>query len=256
MIKKLLKKSFSLVYYNLYKRFSYESGHRILLYHSIGSKLPYDTYGISISSALFERHMALLRAMPEVQIGSLEEASDNDESCRIAVTFDDGYRDNLYVAAPIMMKYGMPFTVFVTVSYIQSGDPVYMSSKELRELAFYDGVTIGSHGMTHAHLAECDDKTLKKELCESRSYLEDIIGKPVTSVSYPHGSVNRRVRDAAMEAGYKIGGCSLFGVNELGRDPLLLRRTEVLASDTEKIFRKKLSGAWDWYAWLQKYPAD
>lgn len=198
--------------------------------------------------------MALLNGMDEVQIVKLEEALVDDKSCRIAITFDDGYRDNLYVAAPILMKYKIPFTVFATASYIQSGDSIYMSREELRELATFDGITIGSHGMTHARLAECDDKTLKKELCESRSYLEDIIGRPVTAVSYPHGSVNRRVRDAAQEAGYTIGGCSLFGVNKPGRDPLLLRRTEIIASDTEKIFRQKLSGAWDWYAWRQKDP--
>lgn len=227
-------------------------GLRIVLYHSIGTELLHDKYGISINSMLFERHMVLLKEMAGVQIVRLEGESCDDKTCRVAITLDDGYRDNLYVAAPILMKYEIPFTVFVTASYIQSGDPIYMSREELRELASFDGVTIGSHGMTHARLVECDDKTLKKELCESRSYLEDIIGRPVTAVSYPHGSVNQRVRDAAQESGYTIGGCSLFGVNEPGRDPLLLRRTEIIASDTEKIFIQKLSGAWDWYAWRQR----
>jgi len=93
-------------------------------------------------------------------------------------------------------------------------------------------------------------------LADSHSEIEDIIGRPVKYFSYPHGSVTRRVRDAASRAGYVLGACSRFGVNHQSRDIMLLCRCEVVAADSERVFSQKLSGAWDWYkCWLAD-PAD
>ncbi|MBI5212494.1 MAG: polysaccharide deacetylase family protein [Nitrospirae bacterium] len=233
---------------------AHQKGLRILLYHSVGTELPHDTYGISINSASFDRHMALLKGMEDIQINSMEGALGDDKSCSIAVTFDDGYKDNLYVAAPILSGYGIPFTVFVTGDFIKGNVPFYLTPTELKALSLIEGVRVGSHGLTHRRLTQCSDKELWEELHGSRCYLEDVIGRPVTAISYPHGSVNRRVWETAREAGYEIGACSRFGVNSADCDNLLLRRTEIVAEDSERILFQKINGAWDWYGWLQKNP--
>jgi len=227
-------------------------GLRILLYHSIGTELPHDVYGISLKSDAFEKHMAALKNFMGAVITNLSNSDFGENALRVAVTFDDGYRDNLTIAAPILLKYGVPFTVFITTSFVRKSSPFYLSCKDLKELSCLEGVTIGSHGVTHAHLAQCSDEELRRELKDSRSFLEDIIGKPVRSLSYPHGSVDRRVRDAAGEAGYETGCCSLFGVNKISRDPLLLRRTEIVAGDSARVMLQKVGGGWDWYAWRQQ----
>ena len=54
------------------------------------------------------------------------------------------------------------------------------------------GVTIGSHGMTHRQLNKLGDSELSPELSESRLRLEDITGKRIALISYPHGKVNRQ----------------------------------------------------------------
>lgn len=234
--------------------FGNPKGLRILLYHSIGAKLPHDTYGISINTALFERHMSRLKGMTDLQIVGLEGASCDGKACRIAVTFDDGYKDNLFVAAPILSRHGIPFTIFVSVDFIKSDAPFYLSPSELKTLSAIKGVTIGSHGLTHRRLTQCSGEELWEELHGSRCYLEDVIEKKIRLISYPHGDVDLRVRDAAEKAGYTIGGCSLFGVNNPSRDSLLLRRTEIVAEDSESILLQKINGAWDWYAWRQKDP--
>ena len=234
-------------------------GFRVLLYHAVGTPLLYDTYGMGISPRLFERHIKTLVTHPYLTPVSFAAAEltppPTTPPAQVAVTFDDGYKDNLQVAAPILLRYGIPFTVFVTSSYIQSGSPDYMTPRELQALAALPGVTIGAHGVTHARLTECRDKTLRHELLASRCYLEDVTGQPVTTLAYPHGATNRRVCEAAREAGYTHGGCSRFDINGPDRDPLLLCRCEIWASDSMRVFRQKLRGDWDWYRWRAPDPA-
>ncbi len=229
-------------------------GLRILMYHAVGSRLPHDSYGISIRPERFERHMVLL-ATADACVVSLGERGASTAGLRVAVTFDDGYSDNLHTAAPILARHGIPFTVFVSTAFVDEPDARYLSRPELRDLAEVPGATIGSHGATHVPLTTCDDAALWNELHDSRCYLEDILGKAVTVLSYPHGDVDARVREAAERAGYLVGACSHGDINADTRDPLLLGRTEIVASDSTRIFLQKLRGAWDWYRWRHLDPA-
>jgi peptidoglycan/xylan/chitin deacetylase (PgdA/CDA1 family) len=204
---------------------------------------------------MFERHMAVLADSQWVSVVDLREGLAAASPLRVAVTFDDGYRDTLAVAAPILLKHKIPFTVFVTTAFVESGSSLYLTPAELRELADLPGVTIGSHGLSHAPLADCDEGMLWQEVDGSRRALEDMIGKPVTSIAYPHGSADLRVRDAARRAGYHLGVCSRFDINPPGRDPLLLCRTEVVVADSERVFLQKLYGDWDWCRWRRRDPA-
>ncbi len=230
-------------------------GFRVMLYHAVGSRLAHDPYGISVEAKLFKEQTKFLSESPAVDVVRFQDGHAGNSSLRVALTFDDGYKDNLYTAAPILLEFNIPFTVFVTSAFIQSGSKEYLTPAELRELASLTGVNIGSHGATHLPLAGCDDQTLRQELSDSRSYIEDVIGREVTSVAYPHGSVNIRVRDAAQDIGYTRGACSRFGINDESRDPLLLCRCEVVAADSERVFLQKVKGAWDWYRWRERDPA-
>ena len=69
-------------------------------------------------------------------------------------------------------------------------------------------------------------------------------------------AVDRRVRDAALEAGYLIGCTTRFGINDPSRDSMLQLRTEIIASDSHRDFRRKVAGAWDWYALRQPDVAE
>src|SRR5579883_2894136 len=102
-------------------------GFRILLYHAIGSCLEHDTYGMSIRPDLFERHMAILAKTRWVSVEDLSDGRESSYPLRIAVTLDDGYRDALEVAAPILQKYQIPFTVFVTTSFVESKKPIFLT---------------------------------------------------------------------------------------------------------------------------------
>jgi len=227
-----------------------------MMYHAVGGPADNDEFGYySITAERFARHMEILSQTVGVTVSPVMQAACAVDSAKVAITFDDGYRDNLRVAAPILLAHGMPFTVYVATRFVRERHPDFLSPEEIRELAALPGATIGAHGDTHMPLAGCDDRTLAAELADSRSYLEDLTGRAVTTMSYPHGSVDRRVRDAVEAAGYDHAGCSHIGINRASCDPLLLSRTTIFAQDDERIFRRKLTGCWDWYGRLQSRPA-
>ena len=232
------------------------TGHRILMYHAVGTPVPGDLRGLyNIAPALFESHMRILAAKYREHIMPLDEDALHGTKPGIMLTFDDGYRDNLTCAQPVLARLGIPFTVFVTTGPVVRKEAGYLSEKDLRDLDSLDGVTIGAHGVTHVPLAECGARRLKEELTGSKSCLEDLLGHEVDSLSYPHGSVNRSVRDAAAEAGFRIGATSRFDINTFGRDPLLLSRTDIWSGDLGSVFSEKLAGDWDWRRWCHPDPA-
>ncbi|WP_319245411.1 polysaccharide deacetylase family protein [uncultured Propionivibrio sp.] len=231
-------------------------GLRVLMYHAIGTPALGDTLGLfSLSPERFRQHMVLLAGWQRGRVVELDGSALNGNGCRVAITFDDGYSDNLEVAAPVLSELGLPFTVFVTSEFVRNGKPGFLSPNALRDLAALPGARIGAHGANHVALTQCDDTTLRNELTASRSYLENVLGSEIRTLAYPYGAADRRVRDAALAAGYCLGACSQAGVNPAARDPLLLARTEIVSFDNERVFAQKLNGDWDWYRWRTQDPA-
>lgn len=232
-------------------------GLRVLMYHAIGSPALGDKLRLfSLAPLLFESQLNHLATCYREQIHPLiPDFLPSDDALQLAITFDDGYLDNLTVAAPLLVDRGLPFTVFVIADHVRDQRNGFLDPVSLRELATLPGVTIGAHGASHHQLTRCDDRALRSELVDSRRYLEDVIGRPVLTMSYPHGAVDRRVSKATADAGYRQAACSYADINRPGRDPLLLGRTAVLSGDSLRIFRQKLKGNWDWYRWQTADPA-
>lgn len=231
-------------------------GFRVLTYHAVGTPALGDRMGIfSVTPERFRRHMALLSAWKHGSVVELSETALLGEGSRIAITFDDGYLDNLEVAAPILIELGLPFTVFMTSEFVRKRRAGFLSPSAVRELARLPGLQIGAHSANHIPLSRCDDSSLRNELVSSKHYLEDILGSEVRMLAYPYGAANRRVRDYALDAGYSLGACSFAGINQPERDPMLLSRTEILSFDNERVFSQKLHGDWDWYRWHVQDPA-
>lgn len=76
-----------------------------------------------------------------------------------------------------------------------------MSWDEAREMADH-GIEIGSHGCSHRILTHLPDEEVKKELVNSKTKLEHILGKPVRSFSYPNGDYDKFVKASVAQAGY------------------------------------------------------
>jgi peptidoglycan/xylan/chitin deacetylase (PgdA/CDA1 family) len=94
----------------------------ILTYHRVNDDG--DDFHPAISTAVFERHMAYVASSYRVM--ALDEMVERARTERLprnslAITFDDGYRDNLTHAAPILHRYGLPSTIFLATGFIGTG---------------------------------------------------------------------------------------------------------------------------------------
>lgn len=221
-------------------------GLRILMYHSIGSHVSGDVAGLySLSREQFKSHLRYLHSQqldPDLSVRPFTSLS----QVGVSFTFDDGYRDNLEIAAPLLLEHGFSFHVFVNPSFVMSGEHQYLTVKSLRELAELPGVSIGAHGYSHKKLTDCTRSELDYELDASKKWIEDTISKEVTTMAYPHGAVNDEVMHAAAEVGYTIAASSKFGIVTPTSDRLALERTDIWSTDTVRTFCAKLHGNWDW----------
>ena len=110
-----------------------------------------------------------------------------------------------------LIKELYPFAPFKTK---ESDDDYWlqMTAGQIKEMADCPLITIGSHGYYHNDLAEISIPDAEEELVNSKQYLENIIGKPVTSVAFPYGSYNEAVAKMAQDAGYAQLLGTEFGV--------------------------------------------
>ena len=104
-------------YFSWFKsRFS--SGALVLGYHRVADT-PRDPYSLCVTPDNFAEQLAVIRqAMNPVSLSDLVSEMKNRTTLRraVAITFDDGYVDNLRTARPLLEKYGVPASVFVVAS--------------------------------------------------------------------------------------------------------------------------------------------
>jgi peptidoglycan/xylan/chitin deacetylase (PgdA/CDA1 family) len=95
----------------------------VLLYHRV-AELAHDPWGLAVAPARFaEQLQALATHFSPLPLGELAARMDSGDlpPRSVALTFDDGYRDNLATAEPLLAGYGVPATVFVVSWYVGAG---------------------------------------------------------------------------------------------------------------------------------------
>jgi peptidoglycan/xylan/chitin deacetylase (PgdA/CDA1 family) len=178
----------------------------------------------------------------------------------VLVTFDDGYRDNLDNAAPILRKYGVPAVLFVPVGYLDGSRPLphdeHLAQRGIvnRTLSWADldeledaGLRVECHGIGHRPLADLEVDEAAREITLSKLKLEERLGRPVRAFAYVKGSEAhyRPVHLSLLrQAGYDVAFTSISGANGPGTDPLQLHRYNV-EPYPPRTFELVLSGACD-----------
>src|ERR1700676_4697868 len=189
----------------------------ILNYHNIaiapmGMRMP----RLYVSPLQFDRHLWWLRRVGLVGV-SLSEGirrlrTRNAKRC-VALTFDDGYADNVANAAPILAEYGFGATCFVVSERIGSyntwdaealgGRKPLMNEAQLK--AWVDaGLEVGSHTCTHPDLTTLRREAVMEELVSSRKALQRLVGTPIVTFCYPFGRLNADLVWCVERAGYQL----------------------------------------------------
>lgn len=225
----------------------------ILTYHHIGP-CPADAHehaGLWVAPAQFEAQLAWLRShgylgLSVKEVAELLLAGKSFPSRWVAITFDDGWRDNFDVALSLLRQYGFTATIFVTAGRLRSDatSPAsggeMMSADEVRELA-RAGLEIGCHTLTHPKLTRLNDEQARGEIVRARDLLAEIVGAPPQTFSYPYGAFSRRIEALVREAGF-IAAVSTIRDNRVRRDDLFhLPRVMVMGTTTLARFRYMLS---------------
>ncbi len=117
-----------------------------------------------------------------------------------SITFDDGYEENYLIAYPILKKYNLTATIFLTTDYVEKRD--YLTWKEIKEMA-NNGFSFGSHTISHPHLTEIPLKEAKREIVDSKEVIEDKIGRAVKFFCYPFGEFNDEIKELVNGAEYQ-----------------------------------------------------
>jgi peptidoglycan/xylan/chitin deacetylase (PgdA/CDA1 family) len=187
----------------------------VLMYHRI---LPddFDARGIEpgmfVRASTFDRHLAwLTRRFRVSTLGQiLGEPAPPTESVA-AITFDDGFRDNLDVAWPILERHDIRATIFVVSEWCSGPSgraDTFLRPDEIGSLA-RDGMEFGAHTATHPHLDRLPDPEAESEMRRSRDAVETWTGRPCRLFAYPYGDHHSRTVDLALslfDAAVTVGG--------------------------------------------------
>ena len=108
-----------------------------------------------------------------------------------------------------------------------------------------NGISFGSHTVTHPIMSKISSEQVMWEICESKKIIESHLGSPVSTFAYPNGKeedFDHTTKVLLQEAGYICALTTIFGTNAYGHDLFALRRGQPWETDLP-LFAAKLS----WY---------
>jgi len=223
------------------------------MYHKIGPRPSrVRLKGLYVNPSAFVRQLSELRDAGFAACGPEHAFVANGSCRRIALTFDDGFRNVLQNALEPLAANGLRAIQFLVPQYIgklnqwdlrdgEAPEPL-MNEVEIREW-LAAGHTIGSHSLTHPRLTRLTLRDAREEIFASKKMLEDTFGLAVGDFCYPYGDWNEAVRDLVMEAGYRTACTTEFGVNTPATSPFALHRITVRhPTRSLKAFKARLMG--------------
>lgn len=233
----------------------------VLMYHKIPDSDLTSRHRIFVSKNNFEKHLQYFRRKNLTTLTfqdllaywDLEKPYNLFPKKPLLLTFDDGYRDNLTNAQPLLQKYKMKATIFLLADHQilenswdsdtgEKSQPL-MSLEEKRKLdpAVFE---IGSHGLHHIHLTQASRELALLEMKSAKAVLTKDLGSDPVVFAYPFGSTNSKLADLCFQAGYRFAVNTDQGGLELPDQPHSIFRVNIFPEDSPWQLRKKTA---PWY---------
>lgn len=128
----------------------------------------------------------------------------------VCFTFDDGYFDTYTTAYPVLKRLGVPFCVYMTRDFYRGtvrpqwdSEAKMMNVEQMLELSCDPLCTIGVHTCSHPRLSTLTEEGQRREIKECKDDLEQLLGRNVKHLAYPHGDYNATTVQIATEMGFK-----------------------------------------------------
>ena len=222
---------------------------------------------ISFPPEIFDRGMAKLQAsgyqtLSLVEISDLLRKNEPFPARSIAITFDDGYSSVYEEAFPVLARYGMSATVFLTVgnpnaTNLNGNLPSLegrsmLSWRSIREMLKH-GIDFGAHTLTHPDLSHLPLTRTKQEIIISKDIIENALGASVSSFAYPYGRYNKSIREIVKQ--HFTCACSdKLGLITKGSDLYTLERIDAYYLRTYKLFDLTRTRLLPWYVRARSVP--
>ena len=199
--------------------------------------------------ASFRRQLAYFAAEfePVSLTQAVERLRDGRATGReLAVTFDDGFRNQPTNAAPLLREVGFSACFFLIADLVSASDgdaaricrerlhlpgPVEPLTWDDAAALLEQGHEVGSHTVTHPNLAQLEPDDIERELRASKELIERQLEREVAHVSAPYGEVARfspAISEAARTVGYKSCATAIRGPNRTN-DVYALHRDHIVA---------------------------
>ena len=206
-----------------------------LMLHSIADPQSKDEAAYYISPKRFHTLMRSFLARGYKTATLQQWRQDAVPDKHVLLTFDDAYDDLYDELLPLVIQHRYTPVIFLVADRIGASNiwdqanglraRNLLTLDQTREMQQY-GVEFGSHTLTHPLLPNLSDSDLQREVRDSKTKLEDLLGVEIVSFAYPYGGIDRRVRSAVAAAGYKLAFTTLPGTN-FWNDPLCQNRADI-----------------------------
>ena len=178
------------------------------------------------------------------------------------ITFDDGDHSVYKEAFPVLQRYGMSATVFLTIGEKGMSKPddrlpsldgrSMLAWREIREMQRW-GITFGAHTLTHPDLTRLPFDRVKAEICGSKVIIEDALSVPVPCFAYPYGRYDLRSREVVQQ--HFASACSdKLGLITRVSDPYILERVDAYYLRSNGLFDVMLTRMFPWYIRARSIP--
>jgi glycosyltransferase involved in cell wall biosynthesis/peptidoglycan/xylan/chitin deacetylase (PgdA/CDA1 family) len=230
-----------------WKELEFEYGARLpaLLYHRVAPDRQCAHPELTVSPHQFEKQVAWLAQRgyagirPSDWLAWCQQGKRLPEKA-VLITFDDAYADLAEHAFPVLRKYGFTAAVYVVTGYIGDanrwdqdkgvGSYKLLTAAQIREWASR-GIEFGAHSRTHTTLTALAPPRLEEEIARSGDDISGLLGARPISFAYPYGE-HDPTAVAAVRNHYALAFTCDEGLNTLTTDPVRLRRTMVLPTDS------------------------
>jgi peptidoglycan/xylan/chitin deacetylase (PgdA/CDA1 family)/glycosyltransferase involved in cell wall biosynthesis len=192
----------------------------ILMYHMVTDEPVNTRHRIFITKDNFDKQLSLFKkwGYETLTFGDLDQFTSGKKPWNqfpekpLILTFDDGYKNNLTNALPILKKYNFKAVIYLLANHSISSNSwdtgevpenPLLTPQERQELANSGSFEMASHGLEHKRLTEMSFTEAKRQLENSKVFLENEFKKPILSYAFTYGARRDDLADLAFQAGYQ-----------------------------------------------------